>query len=75
MLNNNDKKNMDKCFEFNYDTNTISISKREFIPFNFIEKTFIPFGDDIYIQFTECKNDNKNDLKMIQFNGREQEFP
>ena len=75
MLNNNNKKNMDKCFEFNYDTNTISISKREFIPFNFIEKTFIPFGDDIYIQFTECKNDNKNDLKMIQFNGREQEFP
>ena len=68
--NISEKKN---CFEFHYDTDKVFLSKREFNPTEFIEKTFIPLGDDLYVQFAEYKKDNKNELKMVQFNGKEQE--
>ena len=72
-MNNNilEKKN---CFEFHYDTDKIVLSKREFSPTEFIEKTFIPLGEDLYVQFAEYKKDNKNELKMVQFDGKEQEM-
>ena len=68
--NISEKKN---CFEFHYDTGKVFRSKRDFNPTEFIEKTFIPLGDDLYVQFAEYKKDNKNELKMVQFNGKEQE--
>ena len=38
-------------------------------------KTFIPIGDEIYIQFTEYKKNNgKKGLKKVQFDGKEQEM-
>ena len=61
------------CFEFHYDTNKIALSKREFSPIDFIEKTFIPLGDELFLQFAECKINNKRELKMVQFDGKEQE--
>ena len=74
MLNmSSDNKSEGKyCFEFHYDTNKIVRSKREFSQSDFIEKTFIPIGDELYIQFAEYKKDNKNELKMVQYNGKEQ---
>ena len=62
------------CFEFHYDTNKLVKSSREFIPYNLIEKTLLPIGNDIYVQFFEYKKDNKNELKMIQFDARLQEM-
>ena len=61
------------CFEFHYDSNKIALSKREFSPIDFIEKTFIPLGDELFLQFAEYKVNNKRELKMIQFDGKEQE--
>ena len=61
------------CFEFHYDSNKIVLSKREFSPIDFIEKTFIPLGDELFLQFAECKINNKRELKMVQFDGKEQE--
>ena len=74
MLNmSSDNKSEGKyCFEFHYDSNKIVRSKREFSQSDFIEKTFIPIGDELYIQFAEYKKDNKNELKMVQYNGKEQ---
>ena len=72
IMNANDnifeKKN---SFEFHYDTDKIVLSKRDFTPSDFIEKTFIPLGEDLYIQFAEYKKDNKHELKMVQFDGKE----
>jgi hypothetical protein len=61
------------CYEYHYDTDKIVLSKREFSPIDFIEKTFIPIGDDLFLQFAEYKKDNKKVLKMVQFDGNEQE--
>ena len=74
MLNmSSDNKSEGKyCFEFHYDSNKIVRSKREFSQSDFIEKTFLPIGDELYIQFAEYKKDNKNELKMVQYNGKEQ---
>ena len=71
MKNNNLEKKY--CYEYHYDTDKIVLSKREFSPIDFIEKTFIPIGDDLFLQFAEYKKDNKKVLKMVQFDGNEQE--
>lgn len=71
MKNNNLGKKY--CYEYHYDTDKIVLSKREFSPIDFIEKTFIPIGDDLFLQFSEYKKDNKKGLKMVQFDGNEQE--
>lgn len=71
MKNNNFGKKY--CYEYHYDTDKIVLSKREFSPIDFIEKTFIPIGDDLFLQFAEYKKDNKKVLKMVQFDGNEQE--
>lgn len=71
MKNNNLGKKY--CYEYHYDTDKIVLSKREFSPIDFIEKTFIPIGDDLFLQFAEYKKDNKKVLKMVQFDGNEQE--
>ena len=71
MKNNNLGKKY--CYEYHYDTDKIVLSKREFSPIDFIEKTFIPIGDDLFLQFAEYKKDNKKGLKMVQFDGNEQE--
>ena len=46
-------------FEFNYITEVIKKDKRKFVPLDFSEKTFIPLGDEEYIQISE--NLHKND--------------
>ncbi len=74
MLNINKNNETKNCFEFHFETNKIFRSKRKFTPSNFIEKTFIPIGDDLYIQFSEYKKNNKNELKMVKFDGKEQEM-
>ena len=71
MKNNNLGKKY--CYEYHYDTDKIVLSKREFSSIDFIEKTFIPIGDDLFLQFAEYKKDNKKVLKMVQFDGNEQE--
>ena len=71
MKNNNLGKKY--CYEYHYDTDKIVLSNREFSPIDFIEKTFIPIGDDLFLQFAEYKKDNKKVLKMVQFDGNEQE--
>ena len=74
MLNMNGKNNnqeLNYCFEYDYELNEINISKRIFKPANFIEKTFIPFGNELYAQFLEYNKDNNKDLKMVQFDGKE----
>ena len=72
MKNNNFGKKY--CYEYHYDTDKIVLSNREFSPIDFIEKTFIPIGDDLFLQFAEYKKDNKKGLKMVQFDGNEQEI-
>lgn len=74
MLNINKNNEIKNSFEFHFETNKLFRSKRIFTPSNFIEKTFIPVGDDIYIQFAEYKKGNKKELKMVKFDGKEQEM-
>lgn len=56
-------------FEFNYITEVIKKDKRKFTPLDFSEKTFIPLGNEEYIQISE--NLNKNDYfpTIIIFQG------
>ena len=75
MLTMDNIKGNKNCYEFNYETNKLVKSQIPFTPSNFIEKTFIPIGDEIYIQFTEYKKNNgKKGLKKVQFDGKEQEM-
>ena len=75
MLTMDNNKGNKNCYEFNYETNKLVKSQIPFTPSNFIEKTFIPIGDEIYIQFTEYKKNNgKKGLKKVQFDGKEQEM-
>ena len=71
--NNNSGNNF--CFQYNYEKNIITESKKEFFSINFIEKTFIPIENDMYIQFAEYKKeDNKNAIKMVQINRKEKDI-
>ena len=56
-------------FEFNYISEVVKKDKRKFTPLDFSEKTFIPLGNDEYIQISE--NLNKNDYipTIIIFQG------
>ena len=68
MKNNNLEKKY--CYEYHYDTDKIVLSKREFSPIDFIEKTFIPIGDDLFLQFAEYKKDVQNITKHQPFHDR-----
>ena len=70
--NNNSENNF--CFEYNYDKNLITESKDKFFSINFIEKTFIPIENDMYIQLAEYKKEgNKNAIKMVQIKRKEKD--
>lgn len=67
----NPDQNLSKnIFEFNYYLNKLSQTQRKFISLDLNEKTFIPLGDDEYVQLTEYVNNN-NDYKpkVIIFEG------
>jgi hypothetical protein len=70
----NNQKNNNNCFEFNYDTFEIIVNKKEFIPWNFIEKTFIPIENGVYMQFVEYKKDDVKETKILCFDGKEKEY-
>ena len=71
--NNNSENNF--CFQYNYEKNIITESKKEFFSINFIEKTFIPIENDMYIQFAEYKKEgNKNAIKKVEISRKEKEF-
>lgn len=61
------------CFEFHFNSNKLVISKRNFQPLNFIEKTLIPIENNIYIQLTESKKQNQYEPEIIIFDGNSQE--
>ena len=54
-----------KCFIFNYENKTIERCNKEFKPFEFLEKNFIPIQEGIYFQLTEYKEDNKYIPKKV----------
>ena len=63
------------CFEYHFNDNTVTQSKKKFSTINFIEKTFIPIEQDVYMQLAEYKNDeNKAAIKIIQINRKEQDM-
>lgn len=64
---------INNCFEFHYDCNKLYISKRVFKPFDFFEKTFIPIGNEIYMQLSETQKLNKYEPKIILFDGSKQD--
>jgi hypothetical protein len=66
MINSN-KEFINNCYEYDYNNDKLIISKREFKSFYFIEKTFIPVSDGLYIQIAEYKNLNKYEPKVIFF--------
>ena len=66
MINLN-KENINYCYEFDYNNNKLSISKRGFKSFDFMEKTFIPVNSDLYLQLVEFKKENKYEPKIIYF--------
>ena len=71
--NNNSENNF--CFQYNYEKNLITESKNEFFSINFIEKTFIPIENNMYIQFAEYKKEgNKNAIKKVEISRKEKEF-
>lgn len=45
-------------FEFNYITEILKQGHRKFVTLDLFEKTFIPIGDDEYIQISEFLNNN-----------------
>jgi hypothetical protein len=66
MINSN-KEFINNCYEYDYNNDKLIISKREFKSFYFIEKTFIPVSDGLYMQIAEYKNLNKYEPKVIFF--------
>ena len=71
----NDNNENNYCYEYHFNDNTVTQSKKNFFSINFIEKTFIPIEQDVYIQLAEYKNDeNKAAIKIIQINRKEQDM-
>ena len=71
----NDNNENNYCFEYHFNDNTVTQSKKKFSTINFIEKTFIPIEQDVYMQLAEYKNDeNKAAIKIIQINRKEQDM-
>ena len=62
------------CYEFDYDCNKLYVSKREFKSFDFLEKTFIPIDDNIYMQLSEKKKMTEYEPQIILFDGNKQEM-
>ena len=57
--NDNDENSNDNCFEYNYLTESLTPSRRPFIPIDFYEKTLIPLDGEEYIQIAEiCQNND-----------------
>jgi len=66
MINLN-KENINSCYEFDYNSNKLFLSKRGFKSFDFMEKAFIPVSSELYLQLVECKKENKYEPKVIYF--------
>ena len=66
MINLN-KENINSCYEFDYNSNKLFLSKRDFKSFDFIEKTFIPVSSGFYLQIVEFKKENKYEPKVLYF--------
>ena len=66
MINLN-KENIHSCYEFDYNSNKLFLSKRDFKSFDFIEKTFIPVSSGFYLQIVEFKKENKYEPKVLYF--------
>ena len=58
-----------KSYEFNYKTNKIILSEREFQNFDFTEKNLIPMKKNEFMQIAELKSENKYITKVILFNN------
>lgn len=66
LFNNSSK----KCYLYNYENEILEKCEREFKPYDFKEKTFIPIEKDLYMQLADIKKEKKNELKIIIFNER-----
>ena len=64
---NSDKEFINNCYEYNYNNDNLFKSKREYRPFFFIEKTFIPVENGLYMQIAEFKKLNEYEPKLIFF--------
>ena len=61
--------NSRKSYEFNYKTNMLILSEREFQNFDFTEKNLIPMKKNEFMQIAELKTENKYITKVILFNN------
>ena len=66
----NDKSNNNKCFYFNYDDEIIERCEKEFKPYEFLEKIFIPIQNGSYFQIAEFKDENKYIPKIVFFDAQ-----
>ena len=64
---NSDKEFINNCYEYNYNNDNLFKSKREYRSFFFIEKTFIPVENGLYMQIAEFKKLNEYEPKLIFF--------
>ena len=64
----NNKSN--KCFFFNYNDEVVERCEKEFKPYEFLEKVFIPIQKNSYFQIAEFKNENKYIPKEVFFNAK-----
>ena len=64
---NSDKEFINNCYEYDYNKDNLFKSKREYRPFFFIEKTFIPVENGLYMQIAEFKKLNEYEPKLIFF--------
>lgn len=55
------------CFEFDYNTNKLTLSEREFQDFDLMEKTFIPMDKKIYMQISDLKYENQYIHRVLLF--------
>jgi hypothetical protein len=56
-----------KCFAYDYNDDTIERCQKDYIAFEFLEKTFIPLESGKYIQLIEIKNENQYKPKKLIF--------
>ena len=64
---NNNINNSNNCFEFDYITNKLYMSHREYQNLDFLEKTFIPMQRDAYMQIADFKYKNEYIPKVLLF--------
>ena len=63
-----------KIFEFDINENEILQTNTDYENFDFIEKTFIPIENGVYMQFVEYKKDDVKETKILCFDGKEKEY-